>query len=144
MIADLRSVVGEVVRQQSDLAQREGVAVETQLAEGDWNFQFDPELLKVALSNLLQNAIQASAPGMPVTLSAWREGANVVIEVADRGEGIEPQHLENIFNPFFTTKPQGVGLGLPIVSKIMDEHQGRIEVASEPGAGTRFTITLPQ
>lgn len=144
VIADLRNVIDEVVRQQSDLAKREEVAIETRLAEGDWHFQFDPDLLKVALSNLLQNAIQASAPGMSISVSALLVGTNVVITVADRGEGIQPQHLENIFNPFFTTKPQGVGLGLPIVSRIVDEHQGRIEVSSEPGTGTRFEITLPQ
>ena len=53
------------------------------------------------------------------------------------------QHLESIFNPFFTTKPQGVGLGLPIVAKIVDEHQGRIHVFSEEGKGTKFEIVLP-
>ena len=84
----------------------------------------------MALSNLLQNAIQASPPDKVVTLSAERSGTNMVLMVSDEGSGIQPQHLENIFNPFFTTKPQGVGLGLPIVSKIVDEHQGRIEVES--------------
>ncbi len=73
-----------------------------------------------------------------------RTATCVRILVTDHGEGIQPQHLENIFNPFFTTKPQGVGLGLAIVSKIVDEHHGRINVFSEPGAGTTFEITLPQ
>ncbi len=67
-----------------------------------------------------------------------------MIFVSDQGEGIQPQHLENIFNPFFTTKPQGVGLGLAIVAKIVDEHQGRINVFSEAGAGTRFEVALPK
>ena len=62
----------------------------------------------------------------------------------DEGEGIQKQHRENIFNPFFTTKPTGVGLGLPIVSKIVDEHEGRIQVSSEPGLGTTFAIVLPR
>jgi signal transduction histidine kinase len=57
--------------------------------------------------------------------------------------GIKPEHLESIFNPFFTTKPEGIGLGLALVSKIIDEHSGRINVFSEPGEGTTFEITLP-
>ena len=61
----------------------------------------------------------------------------------DRGSGIDPKHLENIFNPFFTTKPEGVGLGLAIVSKIVDEHGGKIAVESEPGEGSVFRVFLP-
>ena len=63
--------------------------------------------------------------------------------VIDRGSGIEPKHLENIFNPFFTTKSDGVGLGLAIVSKIVDEHGGKITVESEPGKGSVFRVFLP-
>jgi len=63
--------------------------------------------------------------------------------VIDRGAGIDPQHLDGIFNPFFTTKPQGVGLGLAIVSKIVDEHGGKIAVESEPGKGSIFRVLLP-
>ena len=61
----------------------------------------------------------------------------------DRGSGIEPSLRDNIFNPFFTTKPQGVGLGLAIVSKIVDEHGGNIAVESEPGKGSIFRVLLP-
>jgi signal transduction histidine kinase len=64
--------------------------------------------------------------------------------VEDNGKGIERQHLESIFNPFFTTKSQGVGLGLAIVSKIVDEHGGRISVKSEIGVGTTFEMILPR
>jgi signal transduction histidine kinase len=65
------------------------------------------------------------------------------IAIIDRGSGIEPKHLENIFNPFFTTKRGGVGLGLAIVSKIVDEHGGRMAVESEPGHGSVFRVYLP-
>ena len=67
-----------------------------------------------------------------------------MVFVSDHGEGIQGEHLENIFNPFFTTKPQGTGLGLAIVSKIIDEHEGRINVFSEAGKGTTFEVTLPR
>ena len=67
----------------------------------------------------------------------------VEISVIDRGSGIKKEHLENIFNPFFTTKTDGVGLGLAIVSKIVDEHNGTITIESEPGKGTIFRLYLP-
>jgi signal transduction histidine kinase len=63
--------------------------------------------------------------------------------VIDRGCGIDPAQRDSIFNPFFTTKPQGVGLGLAIVSKIVDEHGGKITVESEPGKGSIFRVMLP-
>jgi two-component system sensor histidine kinase HydH len=141
--SDLKAVFEEVVRQQVELAQSSGVSVTTHI-ENVPPFQFDPDLLKVALSNLVQNAIQASKPGQHVELRADSRDKSVLIFVTDHGEGIEPQNLEGIFNPFFTTKPQGTGLGLSIVSKIIDEHHGNIKVFSEVGKGTRFEITLPR
>jgi signal transduction histidine kinase len=63
--------------------------------------------------------------------------------VIDRGSGIEPGVMKDVFNPFFTTKKEGVGLGLAIVSKIVDEHGGKIAVESEPGKGSIFCVMLP-
>ena len=137
-------MIDDVVRQQADLARRRNVEVSVRMNDGPLSFVFDPDLLNPAISNLLQNAIEASAPGKRVEIRAGSRDDNVMIFVSDHGEGIQPQHLENIFNPFFTTKPQGTGLGLAIVSKIIDEHQGRINVFSEAGAGTTFEITLPK
>jgi signal transduction histidine kinase len=67
----------------------------------------------------------------------------VEIAVIDRGAGIEQKNLENIFNPFFTTKSNGVGLGLAVVSKIVDDHGGSIAVESAPGEGSVFRVFLP-
>jgi signal transduction histidine kinase len=106
-------------------------------------FIFDPSVLSIALGNLVQNAVQASPVGATVTISARRIDGQVGISIEDQGEGISPQNLENIFNPFFTTKTNGIGLGLAIVSKIVDEHRGKIVPASTPGQGTSFQITLP-
>ncbi len=140
--AELQPVIDEVVRQQSEVAARRGVNIE--MSEDPVVFAFDPDLLKVALSNLLQNAIQASAEGQTVSIKAADAHENVMIFVVDHGHGIQKEHLETIFNPFFTTKSDGVGLGLPIVSKIVDEHHGRINVFSEAGKGTTFEIALPK
>jgi signal transduction histidine kinase len=142
--AELRDVINDVLRQQSDLANRCGVALSVRAPDGPLRFEFDPDLLKVALSNLVQNAIQASKAGQEVEIRVAPSEGDVKIFVTDHGTGIESEHLENIFNPFFTTKPNGVGLGLAIVSKIADEHKGQIYVFSEPGSGTRFELALPR
>jgi signal transduction histidine kinase len=108
---------------------------------------FDGELLERALLNLVANAAQASAPGSVVTVKTrmveTSAGGGVEIAVIDRGSGIDPKHMESIFNPFFTTKSEGVGLGLAIVSKIIDEHGGQIAVESAPGEGSVFRVYLP-
>ncbi len=141
--ADLNAVVDDVTRQQAELARERQIRVVVRRAENDCKFVFDPDLLTVALSNLVQNAIQASAAGQEVEMRMEQSVGEVKIWVTDQGHGVPAQHLESIFNPFFTTKPQGVGLGLPIVAKIVDEHQGRIHVFSEEGKGTKFEIVLP-
>jgi signal transduction histidine kinase len=106
-------------------------------------FAFDAELLEHVFYNLLINAAQASPPGGAVTVKTRTGGADAEVSVIDRGCGIDPPHRDNIFNPFFTTKPQGVGLGLAIVAKIIDEHGGNIAVESEPGKGSIFRVILP-
>lgn len=106
-------------------------------------FPFDAELMERVVYNLVVNAAQASPPGGAVTVKTRAAGGTVEIAVIDRGAGIDPKNVDSIFNPFFTTKPQGVGLGLAIVSKIVDEHGGKIAVESEPGRGSVFHVLLP-
>ncbi len=104
----------------------------------------DAELLERVFSNLILNAAQASPPGGVVTVKTQLIGDDKVeVAVIDRGSGIEAKNLESIFNPFFTTKAEGVGLGLAICSKIVDEHGGHIAVESTPGEGSVFRVTLP-
>lgn len=143
VIAELKEVVSELVRQQTPLAVSRNVNLTVAIEPAASRFLFDPALISIALSNLVQNAIQASASGKSLDIGASRSGDKVEIVVRDEGEGISSQNLENIFNPFFTTKPDGVGLGLAIVSKIVDEHQGKIITTSEVGKGTTFRISLP-
>lgn len=106
-------------------------------------FPFDAELLERVAFNLLLNAAQASKPGSTITLKTRPVNGLAEFCVIDRGEGIEEANQVNIFNPFFTTKPDGVGLGLAIVSKIIDEHGGKITVESKPGVGSLFRVLLP-
>jgi len=106
-------------------------------------FPFDAELMERVFYNLLLNAAQASNEGGAVTLKTRRLDGTAEVAVIDRGPGIDPKIREQIFNPFFTTKSDGVGLGLAIVSKIVDEHGGRMAVESEPGKGSVFRVLLP-
>jgi two-component system sensor histidine kinase HydH len=103
----------------------------------------DRQLIERVLYNLLLNAAQASPPQGSVTVKTRQLDDTVEISVIDRGAGIAAKDRESIFNPFFTTKSSGVGLGLAIVSKIVDEHGGLITVESEPGDGSVFRVFLP-
>ena len=106
-------------------------------------FPFDAELMERVFYNLVLNAAQASSEGGTVTVKTRSAEETAEVAVIDRGSGIAPETLKSIFNPFFTTKPSGVGLGLAIVSKIVDEHGGKITVESEAGKGSIFRVLLP-
>jgi signal transduction histidine kinase len=107
----------------------------------------DPEQLKEVLVNLMINACEAMTGGGHIAIServqAGAAGPSTVIEIADNGPGIAHEHLQNIFQPFFTTKKEGTGLGLSIVDRIVHEHGGELTVQSKEGLGTTFTISLP-
>jgi PAS domain S-box-containing protein len=104
----------------------------------------DQEQMMQALLNLLQNALDATPSGGQVRLAAARKGSGYTIDVTDTGSGIGPDALEKIFNPYYTTKNEGTGMGLAITQQIISRHGGSISVSSEPGKGSRFTIVLPR
>lgn len=146
---DLASVLDEVIaRFEAERPKSAGsVAVYKNYSPDIPPVEFDAQLLERALVNLLTNAAQASPEGAAVTVKTRMvetpSGPTVEIAVIDRGSGIEQKNLENIFNPFFTTKSDGVGLGLAVVSKIIDDHGGSITVESAPGEGSVFRVFLP-
>jgi hypothetical protein len=107
----------------------------------------DEKQIQQVLFNIIINAIQAMKDGGTLTVvtdSVFRDGREFVrVQVMDTGKGIPPEEIEHIFVPFFTTKTQGTGLGLPICKKLMMQNGGTINVASSPGEGTTFTLELP-
>ncbi len=105
-------------------------------------YSVDKFLIEQAIANLVVNAIQASNLDSEITISACLEDFRLVISVTDHGVGMDQDTISNIFNPFFSTKTSGTGLGLSIVQKIIEEHKGKIEVFSEPGRGSVFSIYL--
>jgi two-component system CheB/CheR fusion protein len=99
--------------------------------------------LQRALLNLVQNAMEAMPPGGTLTLRGRRQGAAVSLDVRDTGVGIPPEQTTQIFEPLYTTKPGGTGLGLYIVQEVVAAHGGQVTVQSVVGQGSTFTITLP-
>jgi two-component system, NtrC family, sensor histidine kinase HydH len=141
--ADLSEVIDRAVSHLERNSPRYDVSVYTNYSPDIAPFEFDAELIERAIFNLILNAAQSTPAGGAITIKTRLIGPTVEVAVIDRGAGIDPKHLENIFNPFFTTKPEGVGLGLAIVQKIVDGHGGRMAVESEPGKGSVFRVFLP-
>jgi len=105
--------------------------------------KIDPQQFKQVLLNVLQNAIYSMENGTLSVRTFKKDPEHLVVEIEDTGEGIPEEILANMFNPFFTTKPKGTGLGLPITQQIITAHGGEINVQSQVGKGTTFTFTLP-
>jgi two-component system heavy metal sensor histidine kinase CusS len=127
------------------LAEQRGVTIVT---EGDVPLDADPMLLRRALSNLLENALQHTRAGGEVRLAAAQTPQAVRISVTDSGDGIAPEHLPHLFTRFYRADPSRAasersGLGLAVVKTIAELHGGTVQVESTPGQGTRVTIAFP-
>ena len=105
--------------------------------------QADDDKLNQVFLNLFLNSIQAMDSGGILTISSHLKGKNVAVVVEDTGRGIEGENLQKAFDPYFTTKRDGTGLGLALSAKIIEEHEGEIVIASQPGEGTRVEVVLP-
>lgn len=105
--------------------------------------EHDSDQIHQLMLNLLLNALQAIDLNGKIAVAVELRGENAVIEVADTGRGISAENLPNIFRPFFTTKGDGTGLGLSLARRIVEDHQGRIDVTSTVGKGTTFSVVLP-
>jgi signal transduction histidine kinase len=140
---DLNRSVSDVVEAMQSLAEIAGVTLETQLAAEVLYIEGDVFGLGRVYRNLIMNALQATAPGGRVTLSTSRAGARARVAVADTGCGIPPERLGAIFDDFVTTKRRGLGLGLAISRKIVEQLDGTISATSETGRGTTFVLEFP-
>jgi len=142
---DVNELLARTLQLMQKYLQDNGVRVTTDLGTIPPCLANGNAMRQIAL-NLITNAVQAMPRGGELTLRTATAGANLIrIEVRDTGVGIPAEHLQDIFNPFYTTKApgQGTGLGLSVVHSILRRYQGEIRVASAVGAGTTFTIDLP-
>lgn len=120
------------------------VTVETALAPGLPPVPADAELLSRALGNLVANALEAMPQGGLLRVGTELRADGLALTVADTGPGLDDDQRQRLFTPYYTTKPGGTGLGLAIVQSIVSDHGGRLDVASERGRGTTFTLLLPR
>ncbi len=141
---DIAGAITSTLRFLSPLLEEHDVTLETELATLA-PLVCSPGQLNQAISNVVANAIQASRPGQTVKISTSARNGRCLIQVADSGEGIAPENLPRVFDPFFTTRPvgSGTGLGLHIAHQVVTAHHGEITIDSQLGRGTTMTIELP-
>jgi PAS domain S-box-containing protein len=120
----------------------DSVRIERDLAEGLPPVMVDADQVRLVLDNLLSNATQAMPEGGVLTVRTRSVGGRVEICVEDTGAGIAPEHLERIFEPLFTTKSKGIGLGLALARRLTEANDGTIRVEAAAGGGTRFLVEL--
>jgi signal transduction histidine kinase len=140
---DLNEIIKEVDVLMQEQAQSQGVMLQERLDPHLPILQADPNQMKQVLLNLVKNALEAVDSGGRVTLSSGTEDRQVWFAVEDNGGGMPPEVLEKIFNPFFTTKEKGTGLGLAVIHKIVADHHGEVSVNSTPDRGTTIRVNLP-
>ncbi|WP_262047208.1 sensor histidine kinase [Bradyrhizobium sp. Bra78] len=144
---DLNQTVREAMGFVGDLARGQGVVLNYVPPPTELHVKGDPVQLQQVMLNLIMNAIDAVSDADPrkreISVTAVHAGSHAEIKVADNGQGIAPGDLNTIFDPFFSTKPQGMGMGLAIVRTIVEAHQGRIAAENQPSGGALFTVRLP-
>ena len=142
-LASLNEVVEKTLELLQPEIENRGVTVKTKLSRHLTATPVDAMQLQQVLVNLVKNAVQAMTAGGTLTLQTGENSDNVWMSVADTGGGIPQEQINRIFEPFYTTKKKGSGLGLMIVQRIVRAHNGRIELESHVGRGTTFRVWLP-
>jgi signal transduction histidine kinase len=132
-----------VIESMQTSAATSGLTLESDLVTGPVFIKGDLFALNRVCRNLITNAFQATVPGGRVTVRTRRENEHALIDVADTGSGIPKDRLDTIFDDFVTTKKRGLGLGLAISKKVVEQLGGTIAVTSEVGTGTTFTLRFP-
>ncbi|HIJ54280.1 MAG TPA: two-component sensor histidine kinase [Planctomycetes bacterium] len=140
---DISSLISDMIDFYSPQAHSHSIIIRQQLYDKPLVCRADEGMLKQAILNLFINARQAMSDGGELLIRTARQKKDAVIQISDTGSGIAPDKLAYIFDAYYSSRPQGSGLGLPTVQKIVEAHNGTISVDSEPGKGTSFTIRLP-
>ncbi len=141
---DVNDVVRHLVEFFTPGAEEVGIQVRVSIPKEPLLCELDEPLLKQALLNLCLNAQQAMPGGGELIVETVADGDQAQINITDTGLGIDPEIMKNLFKPFFSTKKEGSGLGLSLTRRIVMEHGGTINVQSEPGKGSRFTVRIPR
>lgn len=140
---ELNAVIQNAARTLEPTIKTKNLLLRTQFEAAPDTIDGHGPQLEQALLNLLLNAAEATPAGGTVAIKSYNEGSQVRVELRDSGPGILAEDLGRIFEPFYTTKARGSGLGLGITRRIVRDHNGTIEVASPPGSGATFTLSFP-
>jgi signal transduction histidine kinase len=144
-LTDLNALLHEVFGLYEDELANRGIRVVQDLSSSLPALLIDPPQIKQAVINILKNAIEAMENGGTLTVRTYlsKEAGEAAVEFGDTGPGVSSKAMHNIFNPYYTTKPRGTGLGLPITHRIVKAHGGKIELRNKEGGGAVFTLRLP-
>jgi len=140
---DVTQIISHSLRLIESDAAEKGIQIRTEFDDNLPPIMLDSDLITQALLNLFLNAVEAMEQGGLLSVRAAQQEATVLITITDTGTGIAPENIPRLFDPFFTSKKSGTGLGLAIVHRIIENHQGEIEVESEVGNGTTVRLVLP-
>jgi len=140
---NLKDLVGETIFPYRNVLS-EKIRFKEKYEGQDFNIQGDRDKIKIALRNIFTNAIEAIGDKGAIQVKAFEEKEGITLEIKDNGMGMEREVLERAFEPYFSTKDSGTGLGLPIAKKIIEDHGGSIQVSSRKNKGTRISIYLPK
>ena len=141
---DVNALVKESMRFLEPEIKDRGISLTLELRSALPPLQLDSDQIKQAFYNVVKNASQATAPGGSITVRSDLSDEHVSIIITDTGEGISASEMSDVFQPYFTTKKSGTGLGLLIIRRIIREHGGDIKISSEESKGTSVTISLPR
>ncbi len=141
--ADLNTLIEEQRSFLRPELQERDVEMVLHLDRSIGNVPLDLPLFRQALNNLVRNALQAMPGGGVLTVQTRREGDDLVLEVIDTGQGVPENLRDRIFDGFFSTRPEGTGIGLSLTKQIVEMHGGTITCQSEPGRGTLFSVRIP-
>jgi len=140
---DFNAIVEKSFRTQAEIMATRNIMSHLDLDRSIPEIMFDENQILQVLHNMIRNAADSMQQGGALGIKTGREGDMVYLIISDSGSGIPPEILERLFDPFFTTKPDGTGLGLAVSKKIIDDHDGNIEVESIVNKGTQFKVLLP-
>jgi signal transduction histidine kinase len=140
---DINELVSDMIDFYSPQTHSRSITVRQSLHNEPLICKVDADMLKQVILNLFINAQQAMSDGGELMIRTGRQKTDAIIQISDTGSGIAPDKLPHIFDAYYSSRPQGSGLGLPTAKKIVEAHNGTIRVDSELGKGTSFTIRLP-
>ncbi len=139
---DLNTLINETIHLIEKDARKRGLEIATDIQVSAGQIHIDPQMLKGAILNIIINAMEASEKKQIIKVSLAESNGQIVLKIADEGRGIPPEIADRVFDPYFSTKESGTGLGLPITRTIIEKHNGEIAFESGEGKGTTVTVTL--